>query len=133
MAGFFYRLVRRHSMGRTPMNIDGMRSALAEFRSAADERATALKDSQLALDELLQLYERLDDSERALANDVIAEWVASDDEKLRFDALALIDRYVIGGAVESLQGLAERLRVMRTPGAPYELQKVDRILRRLRS
>ena len=113
------------------MNVDAMRSALAEFRSAADERAAELKDSQFALEELAQLYKRLDDAERALANVVIAEWVASDDEKLRFDALVLIDQYVIRGAVEPLERLAERLGVMRTPGAPYELEKVERILKRL--
>src|SRR5688572_16409784 len=61
-------LVRRHSMGPAPMNVDAMRSALADFRSAADERAAELKDSQSALEELSRLYKRLDDSERALAN-----------------------------------------------------------------
>jgi hypothetical protein len=114
------------------MNIDAMRSALTEFRSAADERAAELKDSQSALEELFQLYKRLDDSERALANVVIAEWVASDDENLRFDALAVIDRYVIGSAAEPLERLAERLSAMKTPGAPYELKKVERLLKRLR-
>jgi hypothetical protein len=120
-------------MGPTPINVDAMRSALAEFRSAADERAAELKDSQSALEELIRLYQRLDDSERALANAVIAEWVASDDEKLRFDALAVIDRYVIGSAAKPLERLAERLGVMKTPGAPYELKKVERLLERLRN
>jgi hypothetical protein len=61
-----------------------MRNALVEFRSAADERAAELKDSHSALEELSRLYKRLNESERALANAVIAEWVLSDDEKLRF-------------------------------------------------
>jgi hypothetical protein len=115
------------------MNVDAMRRALAEFRSAADERGAELKDSQCALEELSRLYKRLDDAELALANAVIAEWVASDDERLRFDALALIDRYAIGSAARSLEGLAVHLGVMKTPGAPYELQKVERLLKRLRN
>jgi hypothetical protein len=118
-------------MGPAPTNVDAMRTALAKFRSAADERAAELKDSQSAVEELSRLYKRLDDSERALANAVIAEWVASDDEKLRFDALALIDRYAIGSAAQALERLTERLGVMKTPGAPYELEKVERLLKRL--
>jgi hypothetical protein len=92
------------------MNVDAMRSALAGFRSAADERAAELKDSQFAPEELAQLNKRLDAAERALASVVIAEWLASDEEKLRFDALALIDRDVIRGSIEPLERLAERRR-----------------------
>ena len=136
VAGPAYRwllllIVRRQAMVTAPMNIDTMRNALTKFRSAADERAAELKDSQYALEELIRLYKRLDDSERACANAVIAEWVASDDEKLRFDALALIDQFVIRSAAMPLERLAERLGVLKTPGAPYELKKVERLLKRL--
>jgi|SRR5690606_9138305 len=115
------------------MDIDAMRKALAEFRNTADERASKMKDSQLVVDELFRLYERFDGSEREIANDVVAEWVISHDEKIRFDALALIRHFGISSTVQSLQILAERLRAMRTPGAPFELKKVDGIIKELRN
>jgi hypothetical protein len=113
------------------MDVDAMRNALLEFRTFADIRALELKDSQSVLEEMSKLYKSFNNSERPLANDVIAEWVVSDDENLRFDALALIDEFHIGEAAVALQQLLRRLAVMRTPGAPYEIEKVVRTIKLL--
>jgi hypothetical protein len=56
---------------------------------------------------------------------------AAEDETVRFDALALIDDFRIAKAMPALRALAGRLASSRLPGAPYELLKVDRILRDL--
>ena len=69
-----------------------------------------------------------DDEERAMANQVLAEWVLHDDENVRFDALALIHDFRVDAALHALQHLAERLAMSSAPGAPYELQKVRRIM-----
>ena len=68
-----------------------------------------------------------------MANRVLAEWALSDDENVRFDALALIDDFKIASAAPALQELARRLASDGTPGAPYELKKVRRIISNLAS
>jgi hypothetical protein len=104
---------------------------MESYRHAADEEARALKDSYLALDRLYGLYGGFDDRERALANEVLNEWALSEDENLRFDALALIDEFKISEAIAALKTLALRLAASEAPGAPFELQKVDRLVAEL--
>jgi len=99
------------------------------FRAASERDAAARRNSQLVLIDLRNLYQRFDAAERSLADRVISEWVASDDENLRFDALALVDDFGLTAATEALTTLAVRLRASKLPGAPFELQKVERILR----
>jgi hypothetical protein len=101
------------------------------FRSAAERDAASLRSSQRVLNELHNLYQKFDAAERVLANRVITEWLESDDENLRFDALAMVDDFAVTNAAGALTALATRLRASTLPGAPYELQKVERILRSL--
>jgi hypothetical protein len=75
------------------------------------------------------LYRKFDAEERRMADQVLTEWVLSEDENVRFDALALIDDFKIARAVPALKALAGRLASSRAPGAPHELQKLDRIRR----
>jgi len=63
-----------------------------------------------------------------MADQVLTEWVLSKDEGVRFDALALIDDFKILKAIPALQKLATRLVSSSAPSAPYELQKVDRVI-----
>ncbi len=86
------------------------------------------KDSYLALDRLHSLYRKLDDDERAMAEIVLSEWALSEDEGLRFDALAMIKDFRIAAALPMLRKLADRLFLSKEPGAPYELKKVNRII-----
>ena len=110
------------------MKLDEFRHQMESYRRAADEEAMSLKDSYLALDQLHNLYQKFDTKERTLADRVLSEWVLSEDEKLRFDALALINDFKIVCATPALRKLADRLASSRTPGAPYELNKVRRII-----
>jgi hypothetical protein len=104
---------------------------MESYRRSVDEEARALKDSYVALDRLHALYTRFDAAERTMADQVLTEWVLSDDEGLRFDALALIDDFKVKAAAAALGLLAGRLASSTAAGAPYELQKVDRILKDL--
>ena len=47
---------------------------------------------------------------------------------MRFDAIALINDFKIVSAIPALQKLAERLMLSDTPGAPYEIKKIRRVI-----
>jgi hypothetical protein len=110
------------------MNLDEFRIEMEASRRVAEEEASSARYSQLALNRLCELYERFDAEERVMADQVIEEWALSEDENVRFDALALIGRYGITRAVATLEKLAARLASSSALGAPYELEKVNRIL-----
>ncbi len=113
------------------MTLDEFRIEMESYRQTAERDARSLKDSYLALDRLHNLYEKFNFEERALANEVLQEWALSDDEGVRFDALALIDDFKISSAVPALKALADRLVSSSAIGASFELHKVDRILKDL--
>ena len=113
------------------MKLKEFRRHMESYRRASDEEAASLKDSYVALDRLHSLYRKFDADERTMADQVLAEWALSEDENLRFDALALIEDFKIAGVVPTLQLLAIRLTSSSAPGAPYELKKVHRIIRNL--
>jgi hypothetical protein len=113
------------------MTLEEFRILMEIYRQAAERDARSLKDSYLALDRLHNLYEKFSSEERAMANEVLHEWALSDDEGLRFDALALIDDFKISSAVPALKVLADRLVSSSAVGASFELHKVDRILKDL--
>jgi hypothetical protein len=109
------------------------RERMNEFWRSATKDASERKDPHLGILELNALYESFDAEERNLADQVIAGWALSDDEGKRFDALSLISDYAITTAAPLLAKLADRLRTTQTPGAPFELEKVEKILLSLRS
>jgi hypothetical protein len=110
------------------MNLDEFRREMETYRRGADEEATRCKESFLVEKQLLQLYGRFDEQERLMAHQVFAEWALSRDEATRFDALVMIRRFKIVTALPALRQLAERLRMERSPGAPFELDKVERLI-----
>lgn len=113
------------------MNLEEFRQSMISYRASVDAEAKAFKDSYLALDKLRALYQRFDEAERALADEVICEWVLSEDEGLRFDALALIDDLRIVKSMPTLRKLIEHLKLSSAPSAPYDLKKVNRIINKL--
>lgn len=110
------------------MTYEEFRDEMESYRRDVDADASAQKDSQLVLDRLHALYRRFDAPEQAMANRVLAEWVLSADEGKRFDALALIDEFNVKQTIPALNELVQRLGKSKTPGAPYELEKVKRIV-----
>jgi hypothetical protein len=95
---------------------------------AISNNAIASKQSQDALAQLESHYRLLTVEERVIVDQLLAEQVRSDDENVRFDALALVDNFKIGSAAPALRGLADWLERQGHPGAPYEWAKVNRIL-----
>lgn len=98
------------------------------FRERAEREAVAAKNAQAVVFELSRQYAALDGSERSEVDLLLADWIESDDEAKRFDALALVEMHEIASAAPALRALAARLEASTTPGAPYEWAKVNRVL-----
>jgi len=103
------------------------------LRNRLDAQGQATKVPQAAIVELSRRYLDLDPDARGVVDELISEWVLSDDENLRFDALALISDHRIEIALPALENLLVRLNGSTNPGAPYEQKKVRRIITRLES
>lgn len=110
------------------MKLEELREYMESRRDAAEREAQELKDSHLVLDRLRSLYRTFNAEDRSNANAIIADWLLSEDESYRFDALVLVDSFSIKEAKSTLVRLAKKLATMTTPGAPYELKKVRRVI-----
>jgi hypothetical protein len=113
------------------MMLEDVRERLDAFWASANREANEFKDSMRALERLSGFYRSLDDRERDLANRVFAEWALNDDEAKRFDAVALIRQFQIASAEPELRELVARLDRSDDPGAPFESEKVEALLRDL--
>lgn len=89
------------------MTIDEFRIEMACHRQRADNEAKARKDSYVTLERPHALYLSCDGTERRMADQVLNEWALSEDDSLRFDALALIDELKVGTAAPAVRTLAE--------------------------
>jgi hypothetical protein len=92
------------------------------------KEAEANRDSQSAAFELLDVYDGLTQDQRVDVHTILADWLVSDDNTLRYDAGFLISQRRIrsmAGAVEKALAVAES-----RPGieASYEVKKFQRIL-----
>ena len=110
------------------MTLERVRCQLKTLRSSSESEGRVLKDAQLTLDRLRTAYEAMSDEDRPSAEAVIVEWLASDDENRRFDAIALTDEFRIASAAAGLRRLRTRLLTSNAPGAPFEIEKIDRVL-----
>lgn len=107
------------------------RREMDQYWASVDREALEMKDSYLALDRLHSLYRRLDEADRALADEVLCEWVLSDTEAKRFDAMAMIRAFRVEHAVPALEQLSRRLENSDEPGAPFEQEKIGGLLSEL--
>ena len=113
------------------MTLHELRKNLEAWWSETDAQAVARKDSNGALLAFRELYERLGPEERGVADQVIAEWIASENERKRFDALAMVDHFRIHAATAQLRKAIAELLERTDHEAPYELARVRRILERV--
>jgi len=120
------------------VDASGGRRGLDEFRERLNlwfDKTDALrmreKDSQRVLLDTEAFYERLDDEERNLADQVFCEWVAMDGTGRQFVALWLISFHRMISALPALRAAARRFEVASGPSAPYDWAKVNRIIGQL--
>jgi len=82
---------------------------------------------------LFKLYAKLDPDERKVANKDLFEAIREGDETFRYDALAITSEFKLADAMTHLNELSIRLQMDNSPGAPFELEWVQRIIKKLRT
>jgi hypothetical protein len=110
------------------MSAADVRSAWLQMRDEVSAMAVANKQSQEAVLAMAERYRSLSEDERAVVDRLLSDQLASEDETVRFDALALIREFRITTALPALRVLADRLETQHSPGAPYEWAKVNRLI-----
>jgi hypothetical protein len=110
-----------------------VRTDWLRMRDEVSASAMANKQSQEAVLVMIERYRLLSEEERVVVDQLLCEQLASDDETVRFDALALIHEFRITAALPALRTLADWLEAQNSPGAPYEWAKVNRIIGRVTS
>ena len=113
------------------MELNEFRHEMETYWKSVNDEAVLFKDQSIARNRLLTLYDRFDARERRWADQVLSEWVLSEKQAIRFDAMVLIEDRGIVGTLPALDQLTIRLASSHTPGAPDELPKVNRLLKRL--
>jgi hypothetical protein len=98
------------------------------MRDEVSARAVASQQSQEAVLVISERYRLLAEGERADVDQLPIDQLASQDETVRFDALALIREFRIIAALPALRVLADWLATQHLPGAPYEWAKVNRLI-----
>jgi hypothetical protein len=109
-------------------DFDQFRTEIDKFRRTAEDEASYLKEPFVVLERLSELYRSLDERYRAAADGIFSDWLLSDDESRRFDAIALIRRFEVRSAVPRLRELADRLATRSGPGPKFERQKVEKLI-----
>jgi hypothetical protein len=109
------------------MTPEEFRRAMQRYREDIDAEAKALTDPYVTLDRLRGEFRKLDADERSVANEVLGEWALSDDEKLRFDALVLIEELNITTALPVLEELMRRYAKSASPIARHYVNWASRI------
>lgn len=101
---------------------------LEACREAAVAESAQGKDPHAVIERLRESYLSLTPTQQAAADQAFSEWVGSDDEARRFDAIALIGELRIVRARAALQELERRLASDRSPGSPFEIARIRRVL-----
>ena len=104
------------------------RGAWLRMRDGVRARAIDSKQSQRAVLAMAARYRSLTEGERVDVDQLLIEQLASEDETVRFDALALVREFRIVAALPALRRLADWLETQDSPGAPYEWAKVNRFI-----
>jgi hypothetical protein len=94
----------------------------------AARAATAAMQSQEVVFVLFEHYRRLQQADRHIVNGIISQQVLSEDESIRFDAVALVEQFRITCGVDRLRELMARLEKDDSSGAPFEWAKVNRAI-----
>ena len=86
-----------------------IRTQWNNLRSALEEEAARSKQSEDVIAGLARAYVELGAIERNVVDDILAEWLLSEDITYRFDARALVRRLKVHGALPALRSLSQRL------------------------
>jgi hypothetical protein len=112
------------------MSASKVREDWVTMQAEVIREAIRNKQSQEAIGAMAARYQSLPSVDRIIVDELLAEQVLAQDEPTRFAAIALIGRFNIVSARPALERLATHLESDRSPGAPYEIAKVDRLIER---
>lgn len=98
-----------------------------------DREAQSMKSSLHAVERLADLYARLDDRDRPVADELLTTWIRLElDARRWFDALALIRRFEVRSALPALHAeLASLDGDVGGPAVRFERAKLQRIIETL--
>jgi hypothetical protein len=113
------------------MTLDEFRQEMIAYLQAVEQEEIELRHSSHAFVRMENLYRRFDAEERAMADQVLAEWLSSDDSTERYHARVLIRKFRIAAALPALEKRAVHLASSRERNAPDELESVNRLIRDL--
>lgn len=113
------------------MKLDEFVSEMNDFWNRVDRESIERNESHGAVMELMKLYRRFDKDEQAMANQVIIEWLRYMEPRKQFDALALVDEFLIVDALPTLRELQSEAEERKDYEAPYEWARLNRVVGRL--
>lgn len=113
------------------MNMSEFRQEMNHYWDQIDRESVEKKESHGAVMELMKLYRRFDDDEQRMAREVIVEWLRSPEPRKQFDALALVDEFLIVDALPTLRQLQAEAEERTDHVAPYDWSRLNRIVGRL--
>ena len=122
--------------GEDPTRLErarAIRDGWWEFRNRAARSYSASRMAEGVGSALFERYRALEPGERTIVDQTVIEWLAARDEGVRWDALAIIGEFGLIAALPQLEELRLRLASATGPGAPFERDRVDRLIRRLRA
>lgn len=96
------------------------------------EAAEAFRDSQAVAFGLLDAYDQLSPTEKSDVHEVLAEWLGSDDNKLRYDAEFVTSQRRIVEMAPAVEKAIQKINELSGPEARHEVKKLRRILHELR-
>ena len=94
--------------------------------------AEAFRDSQSVSFGLMALYDELTEPEKERVHQILANWLVSDDNKLRYDAAFLTSERRIRELKPAVEKAIERATRRFGPEATFEARKLRRILDELK-
>lgn len=95
--------------------------------------AQAAKSAHDVVLQMEDAYSVLGEDERRSVDALLSEWMLSDEERKRFIAVALTRQHRIMSVLPAAETLVRRLAGAKTPSAPFEREKVERLINELRA
>lgn len=90
-------------------------------------QADASRDSQRVAFELLRAYNQLSADERPEVHPLLADWLASGDNRRRYDARFLIAERAIRGLAPAVASTIDWLKELPGPEARYEVKSLQQL------
>jgi hypothetical protein len=102
-----------------------------EMRDRTVNRFRAEKQPQATLQYLSAEYAKLSPAQRNVVNDILSDWMTSDDESKRFEARVLAKEHRIIALLSALRRLESQLQHSDSHSAPFELRRVRSVIQAL--